>query len=80
MLSLLGSNHCLPLFHMDRTVIWLNETKQFIIEFTIGYMINPNLNTNKAFIEKLETFMKNTFGPITQPHIRATLSKIIQVC
>ena len=27
MLSLLGGNHCLPLFHMAKRFIWLNETK-----------------------------------------------------
>ena len=48
MLSLLGANHCLPLFHMPKRSIWLNETKQRINEFTIVYMINKGLNINKA--------------------------------
>ena len=50
MLSLLGANHCLPLFHMAKGSIWLNETKKDINEFIIGYMINPGLDVNKAFI------------------------------
>ena len=49
MISLLGANHRLPLFHMAKRFIWINETKQRINEFTIGYMINPDLNFNKAF-------------------------------
>ena len=49
MLSLLGMNHCLPSFHMDKRFIWLNETKKLNNEFTIGYLINPGLNVNKAF-------------------------------
>ena len=49
-LSLLGDNHRLPLFYMDKRFIWINETKQRIIEFTIGYMINPGLNVNKTFV------------------------------
>ena len=49
MLSLLGENHRLPLFNMAERFIWINETKQLINEFTIGYMINPGLNVNKAF-------------------------------
>ena len=50
-LSLLGENHRLPLFHMAKLFIWVDETKQRINEFTIGYMINPNLNINKTFRE-----------------------------
>ena len=48
-LLLLGANHRLPLLHMDKRFIWLNETKQRINKFTIGYMINPGLNVNKDF-------------------------------
>ena len=68
MLSLLGSNNRLPLFHMDKRFIWLNEEKQRINEFTIGYMINPGLNV-------VEKCMYNPFGEITRPFIKATLSK-----
>ena len=48
MLSLLGSNHRLPLFHMAKRFIWLNEAKKLINEFTIGYMINTCLNVKKT--------------------------------
>ena len=75
MLSLLGANYRLPLFHMAKRFIWLNETKKRINEFTIGYMINPGLNVNKAFREQVEKCMYTTFGEITQPFIKATLSK-----
>ena len=44
MLSLLGANRCLTLFHMAKRFIWLNETKKRINEFKIKCMINPNLN------------------------------------
>ena len=53
MLSLFGANHRLPLFHMAKHHIWLNETKKRINKFTIGYMINPGLNVNKAFREQV---------------------------
>ena len=49
MQSLLGAYHRLPLLHMAKSYIWLEETKERINEFSIGYMINPNLNINKAF-------------------------------
>ena len=42
-------------------------------------MINPNLHVNKAFREKVDKSMNNTFGTLTQPFIKNTLSKIIQV-
>ena len=80
MLSLLGANHRLPLFHMAKSFIWLNETKQYINKFTIVYMINPDLNINKSFREQVDKCMKTTFGPITQPFTRSTLSKIKQEC
>ena len=49
MLSLLGANYRLPLFHIAKRFIWLNEAKKRTNKFTIGYMINPGLNDNKAF-------------------------------
>ena len=42
MFSLLGANHHLTLFHMDKRFIWINETKQRINEFNIGYIKNPS--------------------------------------
>ena len=54
MLSLLGANHRLPLFNMDTSFIWLNETKNVINEFTIGYMINTGLNFNKYIKEQVK--------------------------
>ena len=75
MLSLLGANHRLPLFHMGKRFIWINETKKSIDEFTIGYIISLGLNVNKYFKEQMEKCIYTTFGPITQPFIKTTLSK-----
>ena len=52
-LSLLGDNHRLPLIHMATRDIWLEETKERINKFSIGYMINPKLNINKTFREQV---------------------------
>ena len=38
--SLLGDNHCIPLFPIARSFNFLGETKGRINEFSIGYMIN----------------------------------------
>ena len=62
MLPLLGSHHRLPLLHMSKRFIWLNETKKRINEFLIGYMINPGFNVNKAFRDQVEKCMHTTFG------------------
>ena len=53
MLSLLGENHLLPLFHMAKRFIWINETQKCSKEFKIGCMINPGLNVNKSFREQV---------------------------
>ena len=66
MLSLLGVNHCLPLFHMAKCFIWINEAKQCIYEFTIGYMINSCFNVNKYFIEQMEKCMYTCRFPCSQ--------------
>ena len=72
MQSLLGDNNSLPLFHTDNVFIWIEETKERINNFFIGYMINPVLNINKAFREQVNKGTKNTFFTITQPHIKTT--------
>ena len=75
MLSLLGVNIQLLLFHMAKSFIWLEETKELINNFPIGYMIDPKLNINKSFREKVDKYMNTTFGPITQTFITTTLAK-----
>ena len=74
--SLLGANHSLPIFHTAIPFIRLNETKQLINEFTIGYMINQGLNVNKAFREQVEKCIYTNFFEITLPFIKVTLAKM----
>ena len=64
---LLGNNHRLPLSHMDKSYIWFEEKNQCINEFSIGYMMNPNLSINKAFKEQVTKCMKTKFGFIIYP-------------
>ena len=79
MLPLLGDNHCLPLLHMAKSFIWLEEKSYCINDFAIGYMINPTLHINKAFKEQVEKYTNNTFGTLTQPFIKKQRQKRIQV-
>ena len=73
MLPLLGDNHCLPLSHMAKHFIWIEETGERINEFDIGYMINPNFYVNKLFRDQVEKCNNTTFGALTQPFIKNTL-------
>ena len=47
--SLFVSNHCLPLSHMSKHYIWLEETNERINEFSIGYTMNTSLSIDKSF-------------------------------
>ena len=55
---MLGTNHRLPLSHMDKSYIWLEETNQRINEFSIGYMMDTHFNMKKYFREKVKVFLK----------------------
>ena len=75
MLPLLGGNHFLPLLHMAKHFIWIEETGKRINQFEIGYMIDPSLYVNKAFKEQVEKCINTTFGELSQNFIKNTLSK-----
>ena len=49
MQSMLGANCRMPLLHMSKSYIWLEETNQLINDFSIGYMMNPIFNRNRDF-------------------------------
>ena len=68
----------MTLLHMSKSYFWFEETNQSINEFSIGYMMNPNLHRNKVFKEQVKGFLKNTFGPSTNIHIGKILLKKIQ--
>ena len=73
--SLVGTNNCLPLSRMAKSYIWIEVANQRINEFTIGYMMNPNLSIKKAIKEQVKICMKNTFSTTTQQHISKILLK-----
>ena len=78
--SVLVANWCMPLLHMSKTYIWIEETNQLINDFSFGYMINPTLYKNKALKEQVEACFRNTFGKDTNSHINTTLMRKIQEC
>ena len=78
-LPLLGDIHRLSLLYMAKSFICIEETKERIDEFEIGYMINPNLHVNKDFIDQVDKCMNSTFGALAQPLIKPFYQKVIQV-
>ena len=71
--SILGSNCRMPLLHMSKSYLLIEETSQRINEFSFGCMFNPTLYTNKVFREQVKACLKNTFGTDTNKHIHKTL-------
>ena len=67
--SMLVANCRMPLLHMSKTYIWMEETNQRINEFSFGYMLNPTLYKNKAFKDQVKACFKNTFGKDSNSHI-----------
>ena len=61
---------------MTKFFIWLEETKEHIDKFLIGYMIIPTFNIKRSFREQVNKCTKTKFGARTQPHIKTTFSKI----
>ena len=76
---MLGTNCCMPLLHMSKIYIWIEETNQHINEFSIGYMMNQNLYRNIFFKDQVELCFKHTFGPDTNSRINKTLQKKTRV-
>ena len=77
---LLGNNCRMPLLHMSKSYIWIEETNQRINEFSFGYMMNPTLFKNRSFKEQVKVCFRNKFGWDTTSHINKILLKKIQEC
>ena len=60
---------------MAKSYICLDETNQRIHEFSIGYMMNPNLNIQKYFRDQVKVCLKNTVSTSTMTHINKLLLK-----
>ena len=72
---MLQANHRMSLSHMAKSFIWIEETNQCINELSIGYMMNPNLNMNKVFRDKVKVCMKTIFSTSTMTKISKILLK-----
>ena len=72
---MLVSNCCMPLLHMSKSYIWIEETNQRINQFSFGYMMNPDLYRNKALKQQVKVCFRNTFGLDTTSRINTILMK-----
>ena len=72
---MLVANFCMPLLHMSKSYIWIEEKNQRINEFSFGYIVNPTLYKNKDFKEQVKVCFRKTFGPDTTSHINTILLK-----
>ena len=54
---------------MSKRYIWLEETNKRINEFSIGYIMSPNLNMNKVFRYQVNVCMKTTLSTSTMTPI-----------
>ena len=77
--SLLWDYLYLSLSHMAKSYIWIEETKERINEFLIGYLNNPNFNIKSSFKERGTKCTKTTFGAINQPRISKIMFKNTRV-
>ena len=55
---MLVANCCMPLLHISKIYIWMEEINQHINEFSFGYMLNPTLYENKAFKDQVKACLK----------------------
>ena len=76
MQSMLWTICRMPLLHMSKIYIWIEETSQRINELSIGYIMNPTLNRNRAFKDQVKVCLNHTFGTDTNSHISKTLHKL----
>ena len=73
--GVLGTYCRMPLLHMSKSFIWLEETNQRINEFSIGYLTKPTLFKNRDFKDQVKVCFKHTFGLYTTSHINKILQK-----
>ena len=60
-MPLVGVNHRQPILHMSKIMVHCYSIDESINQFAIGYMINPPLQFNKVFREKVERCLSATF-------------------
>ena len=68
-----GVNFRIPLTHMSKRKIYIEETNERMNEFSFAYMCNPTLYRYKVFKEQVKACLGNTFGADTNKHINETL-------
>ena len=60
-MPLVGVINLQPILHMSKIMVHCYSTDEIIIQFAIGYTINPSLNCNKLFIEQVKKWWMASF-------------------
>ena len=64
-----------------QNIIYNNNNNKFINQFSIRYIVNPELHVNKAFIEQVDNFLRETFHQTTMTGISNVLkNKYVHYC
>ena len=71
--SVLGVNCNIPLIHMSKRKMYIEETNERMNEFSFAYMCNPTLYIHKVFKDQLKSCLNNTFGADTNKQINVIL-------
>ena len=61
LMTLVGVNHRQPILHISKRMVHCYSTDESINQFAIGYTINPSLNCDKLFREKIEKCWSASF-------------------
>ena len=69
MKSVLGVNCRIPLIHMSKRNIYIEETNECMNDFSFAYMCNSNLYRHKVFKDQVKICLNNTFGADTNKQI-----------
>ena len=61
LIPLVGVNHRQPILHMYKRIVHFYSIDESIIQFAIGYMINPPLMFKELFREQVEKCLSSSF-------------------
>ena len=58
----------------------INENEKTIYQFQLGYMLNPELNINRAFKKQVGINLEKSFSGATMMPISGVLKNVTLVC
>ena len=74
-MPIVGVNNNQPILHISKRMVYCYTTYENINQFAIGYMINPSLKFNNAFITQDKKCLSVSFYYRTMKNITIFLMK-----